>query len=368
MKGDKLRVLRVPIVMLIIVLMLPMAGCAGGKGADTENGRISVNHEWGALEEVIVGTSEQMTIPVISGSEQFERVDLDPKAKEFWKENQGKSLAEADPGLANKMKEQLDGLVELLEERGVTVHRCQPLSEYEVNFLADVQSGVGLLFPRDPILVVGNNVIETECQAPFRRKERYSIRPIFEPILEEDQAEYVSMPPAEPRIPGEGDSSALLEGGDVLLNGKEIYVGLSGRASNEAGIEWLRRYLGHDYVVHAIKLKPQVLHLDCALALPRPGLAMVCPERLQDGLDGLPESLKDFDIITVTEEEALNLGANVLVLDERTVIVDEQHGRLATELEKKGMEVLTTPFDAITMWGGSFRCAHHPVRRVTRKE
>ena len=352
----------------VAIAMLLVTGCAGKNGSTEANDRISVNHEWGALEEVIVGTSEQLTIPVISGSIQFERVDLDPKAKEFWKRNQGKNLADVDPDLVSKMKGQLDGLVKLLEERGVTVHRCQPLSEDEVNYLANVQSGVGLLFPRDPILVVGNNVIETECQAPFRRKERYSIRPIFEPIVKESEAEYVSMPPAEPRIPGEGETSPLLEGGDVLLNGKEIYVGLSGRASNKAGIEWLRKYLGPNYVVHTIKLKPQVLHLDCAVALPGPGLAIVCPERLQDGLEGLPESLKSFDIIEVTEEEALSLGANLLVLDENTVIVDEEHGRLAKELEKKGMEVLTTPFDAITMWGGSFRCAHHPIRRVTKNE
>lgn len=363
-----MKVLEIPIVMLVMVTTLLMVGCAGEKGAEAENGRISVNHEWGTLEEVIVGTSEQLTIPVFSGSEQFERVDLDPKAKEFMRENQGKNLAEVDPDLAKKMEEQLDGLVKLLEEKGVTVHRCQPLSEDEVNYLANVQSGVGLLFPRDPILVVGNNVIETECQAPFRRKERYAIRPIFEQILKESEAEYVSMPPAEPGITGEGDTSCLLEGGDVLLNGKEIYVGISGRASNEAGVEWMRRYLGPDYVVHTIRLKPHVLHLDCAMALPGPGLAIVCPERLEDGLDGLPESLKSFDIIEVTEEEALSLGANVLVLDEKAVIVDEQHGKLAKELEKKGKEVLTTPFDAITMWGGSFRCAHHPIRRVTRSE
>ena len=31
----------------------------------------------------------------------------------------------------------------------------------------------------------------------------------------------------------------FLEGGDVLLNGREIYVGMSGCASDMAGIDWL---------------------------------------------------------------------------------------------------------------------------------
>jgi N-dimethylarginine dimethylaminohydrolase len=36
----------------------------------------------------------------------------------------------------------------------------------------------------------------------------------------------------------------FLEGGDTLLNGHEIYVGMSGCASDMAGIDWLQALLG----------------------------------------------------------------------------------------------------------------------------
>ena len=36
----------------------------------------------------------------------------------------------------------------------------------------------------------------------------------------------------------------FLEGGDTLLNGYEIYVGMSGCASDMAGIDWLQALLG----------------------------------------------------------------------------------------------------------------------------
>ena len=43
----------------------------------------------------------------------------------------------------------------------------------------------------------------------------------------------------------------FLEGGDTLLNGYEIYVGISGCASDLAGADWLQALLGGRYRVHA---------------------------------------------------------------------------------------------------------------------
>ena len=38
----------------------------------------------------------------------------------------------------------------------------------------------------------------------------------------------------------------FLEGGDTLLNGREVYVGISGCASDLAGVDWLQALLGDD--------------------------------------------------------------------------------------------------------------------------
>ncbi|MBW2000128.1 MAG: hypothetical protein JRJ29_19470 [Deltaproteobacteria bacterium] len=45
------------------------------------------------------------------------------------------------------------------------------------------------------------------------------------------------------------------------------------------------------------------------------------------------------------------------------MIVDNRFTYLKEELRKRGMEVISVPFDAITQMGGGFRCSHHPIRR-----
>ena len=90
----------------------------------------------------------------------------------------------------------------------------------------------------------------------------------------------------------------FLEGGDTLLNGYEVYVGMSGCASDMAGIDWLQALLGDNYRVIPVAMRSNVLHLDCALALIKPGLLVWCPEKL---IDGLPTSLRDWDAIAVSK-------------------------------------------------------------------
>ena len=101
-------------------------------------------------------------------------------------------------------------------------------------------------------------------------------------------------------------------------------------------------------------------HLDCVLALARPGLGVRCKEGF---VSELPESIRDWDYVEVTKEEAKKLGANLLVLDDRTVIMDKQHHRIGQELEKRGVEVIEIPYDLVASSGGGLRCSHHPLVR-----
>jgi N-dimethylarginine dimethylaminohydrolase len=152
----------------------------------------------------------------------------------------------------------------------------------------------------------------------------------------------------------------FLEGGDTLLNGYEIYVGMSGCASDMVGIDWLQALLGPKYRVIPVALKSDVLHLDCAMALIRPGLVVYCPEKL---IDGLPMSLRSWDAITVSKEEANLLATNGLILEEGRIVVDSDNVRVIGELRKRKMDVIPLPFDGPIRIGGGLRCAHHPLLR-----
>jgi glycine amidinotransferase len=287
------------------------------------------------------------------------------KAIAFMKQHRGESLFEASPDLYRRGIEQVNAAIRILESRGVSVHQAKALEPGEEAYLDYLVDGFVQHFVRDPIIIIGHNIIETELYLPLRRKERFGIRRALKERLEQSNARLVSLPPAIPvGEDGNWGPGPFLEGGDVFLLGRDIYVGNSGNASNAAGITWLRRFLGADYRVHEVPLSKRFLHLDCVLATPRPGLALVCQAGF---LQGLPEFLRDWELIEVSAEDAeTKLACNGLVLDEKTILVAEELPHLAEALTKAGQEVLTTPFDAVYLWGGAFRCWHHPLVRESK--
>lgn len=331
-------------------------------GSDMKSSRqsVSVNHEWGTLKEVIVGRGEDMVLPSYCDAVSF---IYDPKYIEMMKKDGGKPIGEVEPESAKMVIEQINGLAKVLKQRGVIVHRPRRLTNpAEKRYMADVQKGSFFLMARDPILVIGNNVIETAIKIPFRAKERYAIRPIIRKRIKGTGTKHVAVPAVSPAFREDG---IYLEGGDVMLNGYEIYVGNSGRGSNKAGIEWLQNYLGPEYKVREIKLNPEFEHLDCVLALLRPGLGLICRKGIQSEL---PESLRNWDFVEVSVDEAKKLGANCMVLDDKTVIMAEHQHRIAEVLRKKGHNVIEIPYDQVVTWGGGFRCSHHPLRRESKLE
>lgn len=223
-------------------------------------------------------------------------------------------------------------LCRALEDRGVTVHR-QPAVP-----------------PRDPLIVIGPHLIEASLRGPERQDERFALRPLVQQVAQRRGVQWTSVPP--------GWANAVdgpwLEGGDVVLNGREIYVGMSGRASDMAGIDWLERLLGDGYRVIPMALRSSVKHLEDVLALVRPGLLVCCPTLL---IDGLPTALRSWDAVVLSPGEAEAHAAHFLGLDERRVLV--HRGRVAGELGRHGVETIAIDGE------GALRAAHQPLWRET---
>jgi N-dimethylarginine dimethylaminohydrolase len=251
-----------------------------------------------------------------------------------------------------------------LQDLGIVVHQIPPLRSDEQDFLANLDGNACQLFPRDPILVVGKNYLELPLLLPYRRRERFPIRRAVMGRLQGRNGLIRSAP--EP-LPFKGNKngfgpSAFLEGGDVLVFEKRLLVGMSGNASNRAGVAWLSQVLGPSYSIEIVPLKPNFLHIDVALCTPRPGLAIVCKAAFPYGL---PALLQGWDLIEVDEADALgSLACNALVLDSKSLIVVDKPRYLARRLERAGQIVYPMPFNAITPLGGGFRCWHHPLLRV----
>ena len=311
-----------------------------------------VHHEWGKLREVVIGISPAEDFIVFH--EESARW-MTPDVAEFSRENAGRRLIDIDADWALRIERQVDALAELLAREGVAVHRPQRLRGDERTFLAPNGEGAQL-FARDGVIVVADHVIDASLRLKCRQRERFGLRPIIQGAVQKRGARWSSVPLGSPGCV----DGPFLEGGDTLLNGYEVYVGISGCASDLAGADWLQALLGNRYRVLPVAMKSNVLHLDCCLALVGPGLLIYCPEKL---IDGLPTALRDWDKISVSVDEATWLATNGLIIESGRMIVDADNSRVIDELRRRGIDVIPLPFDGPIRLGGGLRCAHHPLLR-----
>jgi N-dimethylarginine dimethylaminohydrolase len=225
-----------------------------------------------------------------------------------------------------------DALSAMLEGDGVVVHRVDQPSV------------------RDPLIVVGHHAIEASFRKVARRQDCLAVRPLLQEAAFRRDATWIAVPQGSPN---EADGP-YLEGGDVLLDGRNVYVGMSGRASDLAGADWLGALLGREYKVLAIPLRSDVEHLEDVLTLVRPGLLICCREKL---VDGLPSALAAWDMIAISKEEAAQRTSQTLILDQERVIVAAQNARVITELRARRMDVMPLGFER------GLRAAYHPLLR-----
>ncbi len=318
---------------------------------------IEACNEWGKLREVMVGIADDLVIPeYIPAMKWMTEWGIEDSMKYG-----GLKAEEVDPDTIAKLREQLEGFVEALEKWGVKVHRNIPLRyQEEREFLDDTQKGCYLLGGAGFFRVIGNTVMlmGTNLRLPARRKQVYSIRPALEMLLRDSDARYMSMPPASPHY---SEDDIYLENGDIMLDGKSVYVGISETASNKAGADWLQRFLGPNYTVYTIEKDSSVFHIDCLCSLTRPGLLTYYPELVGE----LPGPLKGWDKIEVYQEEGEKeaFGANNLTLDENTIIMANQYERVAAEYRKREIEVIELPLDMCIEYGSGSRCLTGVLRR-----
>jgi glycine amidinotransferase len=323
--------------------------------------RIFVESEFAPLRTVVLTQSEAGGGP-FGGSETPRR-------------RRGRTGEQAGPPPFDQQKweAERDAFRVVLEKYGVEVLRPRLFTAAEKE--AGHATGYTNFFVRDPWFTVGSFVIEGSLRFFHRRLETLPCREIFESRVYPADCIYVSVP-QPPAIVGRGKPSALfpgldidrspgpfIEGGDVLVWGKRIYVGNSGLASSDRGIEWLRKLLApHGYTVETVRLKANTLHLDCALGMVREGLMTVCDEVLPEDL---PKSLRDWTRIAVTEPQALRLGTNGFPINPNVYVTDPEFRGIGDQIEKHGVKVEYVDFPISRGFGGSFRCSTQPLWRET---
>ncbi len=346
---------------------------------------VNSHNEWDPLEEVIVGRLENARIPSAHPVVTCNVPGMAAKAQ---------ALTAGFPFpwfLVKPAQEELDGFIALLQSLGITVRRPD-VDRHGAKFSSPNWSSRGFCnaCPRDSMLVIGDEIIETPMPWPCRQYETHSYRGLLKEYFHAG-ARWTSAPKPQltdelfdPNftIPKDGEPmryiltefEPVFDAADFVRCGRDLFVTRS-NVTNRMGIDWLRRHLGGDYRIHEIESRCRTpMHIDTTMLPLAPGKLLINPEYIDP--DKLPDILKTWDILVAPEPDPISdrmlkitsmcgkwLSLNVLMIDEKRVIADRHHTGMLRALEKWGFDPIPCDFLHYAPFGGGFHCATLDVRR-----
>ena len=311
------------------------------------------------LRAAIVGSADGLALPPFNPTLHHYNDEVQAALRRSG--DQALLVAEVMPERWHKTVEQLDQLAALYESNGVQVYRPRPYSEEETEYLAHLQPGHSLLYPADPVYTLGKRYFELNIRRAYRRKEVFPLREIVAPMISSDaEASHVVMPAPQPFEPSSGGPGPYLEGGDIICYQNHVFVGESDIASNRAGTDWLESHITPEYQMHRMPMKGTVLHLLGAMVLIREGLLILYRDELNCDL---PEPLKDWDVIEISEAEARAYATVGVSLDDERYIIPAGLHRVNEELDRRGVQPIPIDFEHVGYWGGCVSCAPQAISR-----
>ncbi|MGC6422315.1 MAG: dimethylarginine dimethylaminohydrolase family protein [Flavobacteriaceae bacterium] len=295
--------------------------------------------ETAPLEAVVLGRADQMGgLPILE--------DLyDPKSKAHLLD--GTYPVETD--LVNEM----NAFKKVLEKYGVRV--LHPSSIPDCN----------QIFARDLGFVIDDVFVQSNI-LPLREKEIEGLSWLKESIPTEKQ---LILNPA-----------AHIEGGDVLLMGNHIFVGVCTRPDYPdlitARTNWealkALRYHFPDKTIHPIELKKSddpyqnALHLDCIFQPVGPEMAILHPNGFVHPSDyeRIKSHFKPNALFEINETEMYEMMSNIFSIAPDVVVSDPSFDRLNQWLKKNGITVEEVSYREVAKQEGLFRCTTLPLRRL----
>lgn len=142
-----------------------------------------------------------------------------------------------------------------------------------------------------------------------------------------------------------------LEGGDVVVFGHTVFVGISGRTQNDAAQE-LKTILPRPYTLVSVPIQKRFLHLDTVLGCVG-NLLVINPSGFDSNFD--PHRHAEH-VLEIPPAEQVFLATNFIALNDHTILSNQKCNRLNAALRDKGITVWEYEFDELLKLGGSFRC------------
>ncbi|MEZ4732222.1 MAG: hypothetical protein R3E79_34325 [Caldilineaceae bacterium] len=347
---------------------------------------VNSHTEWDPLEEVIVGSLEGAMFPAWSTINEVTVAPGEWRAIE--KMIGGRGVPYPEEYLCTARKE-LAEFIHILEAEDVIVRQVDHVN-YSAKFSTpewQVSSGFCAANPRDPFLVIGNEIIETPMADRSRYFEAWGYRSLFKEYFKAGAKWSAAPKPqlldtlydANYTIPAADEEmryiltefEPVFDAADFVRCGRDIFCQES-NVTNKLGIEWLQRHLGSEYCIHVIKNRsPEAIHIDTTFMPLAPGKVMVNPEWVD--VNDLPPILKSWDIFIAPEpvptDDPLKIcspwiSINVLMLDEQRVVVEKKQEPLIKALKQWGFTPIPCAIEHYYPFMGGLHCATLDIRRT----
>jgi N-dimethylarginine dimethylaminohydrolase len=295
---------------------------------------INSRNEWDPLKKVVVGVATNANWP---GHDPIFAKEMQEAP---WKETPAPN-GPVEQWVIDEANEDLQGLADILTQAGVEVVRPTDMPFQELG-------GMYNYCPRDRWLVAGDTVVDPVMMYPARDMEREAYTDIIPDCM-----------PSRLRMPrGRG---MVLDAANISRLG-DTWIMLESASGNRDAYDWLTVQFP-EINIELVNFYAGV-HIDSTISPVREGLAIVNGHRV--ARDGLPNALKDWDIIWVDDCVPQSfysypyaskwIAINTLSIDPNTIIVDAAQTDLHKELERRGVTVVPHTLRHSRTLGGGFHC------------
>ncbi|MGD9783262.1 MAG: amidinotransferase [Hyphomicrobiaceae bacterium] len=333
-------------------------------------------NEWDPLEEVIVGNPFNARFPY-------------PDASTRCAEYPDRPLSEIPRGpfpqqIIDEAEEDLQEFIAALKKEGVVVKRPATWPhEKKVSTIFWETEGYYNYCPRDIMLVMGDQIIETPNVIRGRSQETYSYREMLIEYMKAG-AKWISAPKpmlqdslfdVDMEKPTPRNDEPAFDAANILRFGRDLLY-LVSATGNEMGGQWLQSVLGDQFRIHYLKDVYYGSHIDSTFVALRPGLILANPSRVND--ETLPAFLKQWEVIYSPPMENTDrysadylskcigsdwIDMNAFSISPNLVVVDRDQKALIRLLERHGLDVIPIKLRHSKMLGGGFHCVTVDVRR-----
>ncbi|CAB1081360.1 hypothetical protein D1AOALGA4SA_9013 [Olavius algarvensis Delta 1 endosymbiont] len=342
---------------------------------------IKINSEslFRPLKACITGTPDQIYLPdpdriVAMGN--LLKGNSDENLLNYLRKHADKNLKDADPEMYEKCRADSDALAKAYRDHGVKVIRNE--SGIVPEELIEWQTGWGgpkylSLFASGAGEVLGNIFVNTH--EIFPNFTELAHRDAFREIFKNDpDAVWLTMPQLYPSsvhptcwpYTSPADFRVFPDKLCFICIGvaeeSHIHDRSQPRSSGEEeGFEILRRML-KPYGWRLVPLyfnSKYTYHIDCGIGPVAEGVIGIPTGGPGPFLwQGLPDELKDWEVIDVPWEDHKELACNCVVVDEKKVVIPEKAVNFAEEIAKRGYEPVPVPYHNITeMTGSGIQCS-----------